>query len=452
MAKKNLIDTLEKLNIDLEKSSEAYRTLVSNKEAHYIVLNKKEVKAQLRKQLAIVERDGRFQNLTKGIENAIEQGVDIMFDDLAAKLHPSNFESGRRKYLTSNFSNTGDVITVVLETKEGRKPGSVFNYFRRIKQQSQKELVKKLNAEITKLNSDNKNKREEIRSSDLLDIGHIGSSAVSLQRKAAVQEKLYSFSQKQNKQVQKFLKEIADTVDIKLKKVPPKKKVGGKEVIEITLESSRLNKEEGRKKLAKLAGDLNKKLEEAVNKVNAQDWAGQKGSASYLDRVEQDALNEFAKIKGKKNFKKKNLRKATSSAKISKKTKSSKGAAFKDNRKAPGAVNLGTAQDKQQSSIQLMGLLNAKLPRVVANNMGFPRLENVSGRFASSVRVTDISRTPQGFPSIGYTYQRNPYGVYEASSGTRFSSVDRDPRPLIDASIREIAVELITTRLYTRRM
>ncbi len=41
MAKKNLIDTLEKLNRDLEKSSEAYRTLVSNKEAHYIVLNKK---------------------------------------------------------------------------------------------------------------------------------------------------------------------------------------------------------------------------------------------------------------------------------------------------------------------------------------------------------------------------------------------------------------------------
>lgn len=452
MAKKNLIDTLNKLQEDLKKNSEAYRTLVSNKQAHHIILDKKEVKDQLKKQLTIVERDGRFQSLTKGIENAINQGVDIMFEDLGKKLHPSNFEDNRRKYLTSSYSNTGDVITVVLETKEGKKPGSVFNYFRRIKQQSQKELVKKLNAEITKLNKDNKNKRQEIRSSDLLDIGHIGSSAVSLQRSAAVQEKLYSFSQKQNKEVQKFLKEIADTLNIKLTKVPPKKNIGGKEVIEITLESSRLNKEEGRKELAKLAGDLNKKLEEAVSKVNAQDWADQKGSASYLDRVEQDALNQFAKLKGKKNFKKKNLRKAKSSAKVSNKAKSSKGNAFKDNRKAPGAINFGTAQDKQQSSIQLMGLLNAKLPRVVAGNMGAPRLENVSGRFASSVRVTDVTRTPQGFPSIGYTYQRDPYSVFEASSGTRFSSVERDPRPLIDASIREIAVELITTRLYTRRM
>ena len=99
-----------------------------------------------------------------------------------------------------------------------------------------------------------------------------------------------------------------------------------------------------------------------------------------------------------------------------------------------------------------MGLLNAKLPRTVANNMGFPRLENVTGRFAASVRVTDVTRTPQGFPSIGYTYQRDPYGVFEASSGTRFASTERDPRTLIDASIREIAVELITTRLYTRRL
>jgi len=60
--------------------------------------------------------------------------------------------------------------------------------------------------------------------------------------------------------------------------------------------------------------------------------------------------------------------------------------------------------------------------------------------------------TPKGFPSIGYTYERNPYGVYESSSGTRFSSAERDPRRLIDASIREIAAQYMQTRIFTRRV
>lgn len=450
MAKGNLINVLKDLDKALEKSSEAYRTLVSNKQAHYIIVNKKDIKQQIKQQLSIVEKDGRFQSLTEGLEKIINTEVDNMYEYLATNLHPSKFETNRRKYLTSNYSKGSNILTVVLETKEGSEPRDVFAYFRRIKQRSQRNLVKKLNAEIKKLNARNKNKREEVQASDFLDIGHIGSSAVSLQRKAAVQKTLYNFSQQQNPTVRKFLSSVADDIGIKLEKTPSKKKVGGKEVISITLESSRLNKKEGREKLSALAGDLNKKLFEVSEKYGEQ-WANLKGSPSAVDRAEQEILNELSKIKGKKNFKSKTLSKNKSSASIRRKTKTKKGSAFKDSKKAP-SVNFGRVENKQQSSIQLMGLLNAKLPKTVASNMGAPRLENVSGRFASSVRVTDISRTPRGFPSIGYTYQRDPYSVYEASSGTRFASTERDPRTLIDASIREIAVELMTTRLYTRRL
>ena len=84
--------------------------------------------------------------------------------------------------------------------------------------------------------------------------------------------------------------------------------------------------------------------------------------------------------------------------------------------------------------------------------MGSPRLNFQTGRFAGSVRVTDISMTAKGHPSIGYTYQRNPYEVFESSSGTRFSSVARDPRRLIDTSIREIAAQQAVGRLFTRRL
>ena len=115
----------------------------------------------------------------------------------------------------------------------------------------------------------------------------------------------------------------------------------------------------------------------------------------------------------------------------------------------------GTVTKAKQSTVStatLLGVLNSRINDVVANNMGTPRLENVTGRFAASVRITDVSKTTKGFPSIGYTYMRNPYSVYEATSGSRFSSTERDPRILIDKSIREIAAELAMGRIYTRRV
>ena len=58
----------------------------------------------------------------------------------------------------------------------------------------------------------------------------------------------------------------------------------------------------------------------------------------------------------------------------------------------------------------------------------------------------------KNYASIGYTYDKDPYQVFEASSGTRFADRQRDPRTLIDASIREIAATLFTGRLFTRRI
>ena len=77
--------------------------------------------------------------------------------------------------------------------------------------------------------------------------------------------------------------------------------------------------------------------------------------------------------------------------------------------------------------------------------MGAPALTNRTGRFAGSPRVTDVISTPEGFPSFGYTYQRDPYGTFEDDH-------DYDPRRLIDRSMREIAAEYAIGRFYTRRV
>ena len=78
-----------------------------------------------------------------------------------------------------------------------------------------------------------------------------------------------------------------------------------------------------------------------------------------------------------------------------------------------------------------------------------PALQNRTGRFAQSVRVTDVMLTQKGYPSIGYTYRKNPYQTFEM--GHKQGSKDRDPRTLIDRSIREIAAELLVGRFFTRR-
>ena len=98
----------------------------------------------------------------------------------------------------------------------------------------------------------------------------------------------------------------------------------------------------------------------------------------------------------------------------------------------------------------MMSVLNQQLPEAIEGNMISPRLNFQTGRFASSVRVTDISMTAKGFPSIGYTYMLGPYQTFEP--GFAQGSVERDPRKLIDLSIRELAVQFATTRFYTRRV
>lgn len=107
------------------------------------------------------------------------------------------------------------------------------------------------------------------------------------------------------------------------------------------------------------------------------------------------------------------------------------------------------SKKQAQSSINLLAILNAKLPEKLAENMQWPALVWRTGVFARSVRALNVSKTAQGHTLVGYTYLKEPYGVFEP--GRSMGTMERDPRRLIDKSIREIAVGLVTHRLETRR-
>jgi len=199
-----------------------------------------------------------------------------------------------------------------------------------------------------------------------------------------------------------------------------------------------------------------------ADELGADKFAGMKGSSSITDKmiatvVSQliNNINQEKTIKLSDNINPAKAKfKSKGSAKVQGTSTKSKGSLKSRKRRVP-AVTIAPKKTQAKTSKvnlnNLLGLLNVQLPKVVARNMGSPRLINRTGRFAQSVRATDIALTRQEFPSIGYTYDRGRYGVFESTSGNSRASTDRDPRPLIDQSIREIAASFALGRIYTRR-
>lgn len=139
--------------------------------------------------------------------------------------------------------------------------------------------------------------------------------------------------------------------------------------------------------------------------------------------------------------------KAPSKKKSAKKTRRSR------NKKAKPGTLTQARKSFTSNPLAMIAQLNKDLPDAVRKNMGTPGLVNRSGRFADSAKVTEVVSTPQGFPSIGYTYEKDPYQVFEMGSGdAKWSTPERDPRAVIDKSIRELATQFALGRFYTRRI
>ena len=208
-------------------------------------------------------------------------------------------------------------------------------------------------------------------------------------------------------------------------------------------------------------GEIGKKLRKAI--VNLQEYLSTvEGSdslvGSHRKKLIKELVKPFMNKKGitvkhedfviKENTNKSELKKAMGKLVIVGAAKRKLPIA----KKAVKKKKQGRVKPPRMGLKNLLGILNAKLPEQVAANMGSPRLNSRTGRFAQSVRAVDVTETAKGFQSVGYTYARRPYGVYESTSGSRFADIDRDPRTLIDLSIREIAAQFGLGRLFTRRL
>ncbi len=228
------------------------------------------------------------------------------------------------------------------------------------------------------------------------------------------------------------------------------------DTMEVFLGSKIVNLEEAALSSKELQ-KLNKALEKAIvaleTKGNKLSYL--KGSASFADVKESQGVEKvLGSFRGKKNHTVSKAEKiATGKSKTNKKIEVGKNKGTPIKKK--GLKRRGAKRSTNSAAsapLQLIASLNKRLPDVVKENMKPPGLEYQTGRFASSVKITDVMTTKQGFPSVGYTYDRENYGQFEASSGSRFADADRDPRKLIDSSIREIASKMAIGRFFTRRV
>ena len=341
--------------------------------------------------------------------------------------------------VTGNLAN----FSVVMEGKaSGGRVGNVFRSFQKSIKAPKNELVNKINVVLKN------EEKQEIDKGNFLDLGHKGATAVANFRgnetKFRISEKI-----REKGISEKELSDLGFTMSL------TKKDSKQKTEFELGFEGANRNRSEGATKLKKRTNRTKAQLEKLVEAINKKEnWAEREGSDSRKTIEEKKIIASFEdNIKEGKNLKKltKNNTKPKYSNKTVKKTRKKKTKKGIAKRGSIGVITPKVAKTQAaQSAVSLLALLNQKITQTVAGNMNYPALRYRTGRFARSVKITDIALTARGYPSIGYTYMKRPYQTFEP--GYRQGSKDRDPRRLIDNSIREIAANLLIGRFYTRRV
>tara|TARA_Y100000994_G_scaffold249075_1_gene258929 strand:+ start:2049 stop:3392 length:1344 start_codon:yes stop_codon:yes gene_type:complete len=447
MAKADLSKLQTLLEKRLKDTSPTYRKEISDKLDHHIHISEQRIKTQVKKELIARGAGDKKGKLAKSLNTIIETEVPLMCQGLynefknykATKTEVTGIEGGPRRF------------SFVL-ANQGTNTTSVFATFRRIKAKHQKNLIDQIKAQIKVLNSGRTKSQIAAPTSNFLDIGHDAGSAVSEQRQQAVEDALFQFGTGLNSDSKKVLKSLLGDLKIKL----VKNARDPIDTLSVSLESSRLNKAKGGGSEKDIILQLTRDLQTLLDRLGAETFYDQKGSDSKKERVKKTVLNPFGKAAAKNKkiratFKAKKVKTGTTKTEgKKKKAKTTRAKPFKDTER----VKLPMFDTKSSGSMfSLLAILNKRLPDVVKKNMRSPALESRSGRFAESVEIMNVISTKRGFPSFGYKYQKDPYQVFEQGEGSApWASRERDPRRLIDTSIREVAANMALGRFYTRRL
>ena len=475
MSAASLNDFLKKVLNDLENTkSGAYRSLVANRRPHHFEFDSSKVVQEIKKELiasdipvtsadeaAILRFAKQFKNTLQGRLNGIakQSGGKVKSDSTTLKF---TFTSNTVNNYAGEYSTPGDVFQAIKDFY--KEPLSQFftsvqNYL--TEQTFINEETGRTKTKALRTKSGKKRKA----SGRVLHAGHVDETGIVQSIVAdtlnnlvdvvgVVDDQGYKISERD-------IKTDLDALGINLSIMRDDKT----DSHTITLESAKDNMARGRE-IKKDKERLIKQIKEAIKTTGQAMQVGAglenlSGSDSIYEKKRKTTLkkvaDKFDQIPGAK-VKTEDTKVKKSSNK--KQTQLSKASATKGAKKGYGAPSVKLKRAKRRPArkpsaasqpLQLMALINNRLPNAIVQNMGDPALNNRSGRFAASVRIINVLQTPKGFPSFGYSYQKNPYQTFEQGIGKQ-GTLERDPRTLIDKTIREIAAEFAVGRLFTRRL
>lgn len=500
MAKKDLDKLAEKVNSMVAANKEFYREKV-NKQIHSYKINGDILYTQVSKQLRKVKKYSGvedFEEKLRTICNAAAPEILkalVQYTGSRAKVFPWSMDTVIVRAKIEDL----DIFSFIRETRRPRlvkylrdpiveqlfkSYNKTTDYSAFMKQDDQVLLAekaspssaysKKINSldsalfgSYNRLNKDTPeeklqryvggpNKGQAIRTGGFTNLGHVKENAVSVRLQQIAVDELLSNTD--------FITQIFPNNRIAVEIVKSISSFKGSLgefsiIVSINEEGAYANlgdAAEEKKTLANLGEKIKDKLLKEVN------WAGQRGSNSPIEQLSAILINEAidifkaipgVKVRGKKQKIDKGTSKGASKSELpkAKKSRSSRGT------KGPITINEprssgSTTMSNRPSWLQLLPLINAKLTPTVMKNMGSPRLNNRTGRLAQSAQVVGVEQTPQGFPSFVFNYERDPYDVFDRTLGrSPWNTPERDPRTLVDQSVREIVREMAIGRFFTRR-
>jgi len=452
----NLKQFLNRLLQELNKSDEFRKEL--NREPQTFVFSKRTLLSQTLLQLD----KGHNMRFTQAEKNEIKKIVDKAGDNLVVQL----------KKIEPQLKSPGGKSTLVFETntdvpvpkylQDQGIPVTHFTNYRKVifaYRSAMNEMFLNLQNFIKStgrnaiMNKDGKTEKSSIM--HFFDAGHEKNAGVFERH---LDNKTNEIMKELNKGIEKDSEVERQRVISKLKDFGiniSTEKIDSKDTIIIRIESSSKNRSDGQKSGLR-SKNLKKKIQQFLDNpefanVTASDSLKEK-QVKLLVNTALDPFRKTASVKVSGQRKKIQNKTTKQKEKIRSKIKSS-ALAVNAKVKVKGRKRRQTVSSSTAELLRMIALINKKLPDVVRKNMQQPALQNRTGRFADSVEVTEIVPTPKGFPSVGYTYRKNPYQVFEVGQGEPpWATPERDPRKLIDRSIREVAAQLAMGRLFTRRV
>lgn len=474
MSSQSLVNFLKKLDNDLSHSrAGVYRELVANRRPHRFKFNALTVASETFREMElrgilVSKQDKKvIRGLAHEFKNSLESEVKWVAERSEAKL----------KITKHTISMVFTTNTVVRSSSKWSNPDSVFDKLRDVYRPHLKVYFEELQNYLREQSQINektgrtrskvlrtKSGKEAQAGGRVLNAGHVGEAGVLESLMADLFNDLVDIvgvvaddgSSISSSDIREDLKSLG--VDLSIVRNT------NTSTHTISLESGRDNSARGREIYAK-RNKLIDEIKSAITKLEKDESIGVglsnlKGSDSFNQikrkTIIKNTEKPFKKIKGvTTKFEDTTIKHSNNTQSLNKAVSAAAGGSKKYKTGKIQATTSGRSKARTQkgvagSPLALIAEINRKLPETIAKNMGSPALNYRSGRFAASARVTDVIKTPQGYPSFGYTYQKYPYQTFEP--GFAQGSVDRDPRTLITKSIREIALQFAIGRFYTRRV